>query len=700
VDYHQLTSTFDGKIDSIIAQLSLEEKAAIVRSSGKFMSGGVERLGIPELQYTDGPLGVREEIERDSWNAKGLTTDSATFFPPGGALAATWNPELAKQMGEAMGQETRARDKDIFLAPAINIMRTPLCGRNYEYMSEDPLLVSQLVVPYIHGMQTQDVAACVKHFVLNNQEANRDKINVLVDERALQEIYLPGFKAAIEQGQAYTLMGAYNKVRGQYACENSELLNKILKDDWGFKGAVVSDWGAVHSTVPSALNGLDVEMGSSVYFGDSLITAVKSGVVPESVIDDKVRRILRVEYACKIGEKDRKKGSINTPEHSKVAYQVATQSIILLKNTQKLLPVDASKAKRIAVIGDNATHQFAREGFGAGVKARYEVTALQGLQNRLGNQVELVYARGYKETYKKVAQGEMSWYRTVDYKPDTAMIREAVDVAKSCDYAIIVAGSNRNVESEAADRKDLRLPFAQEALIKAVTQVNPNTVVVIYGGAPYDLSGVMNETSTLVWSWFNGSENGNALADVLFGKVNPSGKLPFSFPEKLEDSPAHALGAYPGNDTNVVYSEGILVGYRWFDTKQIEPMFCFGYGLSYTTFGYLKSSSDKETYSKDETIHLQVSVANTGESDGSEVVQVYAGQVDPTVLKAAKELKAFKKVAIIAGTQKTIDLTLKVSDLAWFDEPTHSWIVDSGEYKLWIGSSSRDIRGTLTIHIE
>ncbi len=577
-------TTYDAKITAIIAQLTLEEKIGLLHANGIFSSAGVERLGIPGLMTDDGPLGVREDV-KEGWAPANLTTDSATFFPNGSALAATWNPELAYRYGHDLGEEARARKKYIILAPAFNIARTPLCGRTYEYYSEDPFLNSRLAVQSVKGIQSQDIAACVKHFAVNNQEVERNRISVEVDERTLREIYLPAFKASITEGNAWTIMSAYNKLRGVYCSENDYLLNQILRREWKFKGMVISDWGGTHSTVNAANNGLDLEMGSrppynSYYFADKLLDSVKAGKVSMNIIDEKVRHILWVMYHTSLADNP-PAGKLNGPEHSKTVYDIASESIVLLKNDQHLLPLNTSSIKTIAVIGDNATRSFHLGGFGAGVKAKYEVTALAGLQNRLGKTVTITYAQGYSGVYKP------SWNKPYpEAKPDSAMIAEAVATAKSADLAILFIGGNRDYESEGRDRKDLSLPFSEQVLVDAVTAVNPKTIVVVVGGAPYDIGKIKKNNSTIVWSWYNGSENGNALADVLIGKINPSGKLPFTFPVELKDLPAQDSVAYPGENLTVVYKEGILVGYRWFDTKKIEPLYCFGYGLSYTNFQY------------------------------------------------------------------------------------------------------------------
>jgi beta-glucosidase len=692
----QYLDPIDTKIDVIIGKLTLEEKIAMLHANGVFSSAGIPRLGIPGLMTDDGPLGVRETV-KEGWASANLTTDSATFFPNGSALAATWNPELAYRYGHDMGEEARAQGKYIMLAPAFNIARTPLCGRTYEYYSEDPFLNARLAVQSVKGIQSQNIAACVKHYALNNQEVERGRVSVEVDERALREIYLPAFQAAITEGNAWTIMSAYNKVRGVYCSENSYLLQHILKGEWGFKGMVISDWGGTHSTVNAADNGLDLEMGSrtpysSYYFADSLLQAVNEGKVTMKTIDEKVHRVLWVIYHTSMSQNP-PAGKMNTPEHSRTVYDIASESIVLLKNDQHLLPLNLTGIRTIAVIGDNATHTFHLGGFGAGVKAKYEVTALAGLQNRIGSQTTIKFAQGYSGEYKRVG-------RTFEAaKPDSAMIAQAVAVARSSDMAILFIGGNRDYESEGRDRTDLSLPFGEQTLVDAVTAANPKTIVVVVGGTPYDIGQIRRQNSTIVWSWYNGSENGNALADVLTGKVNPSGKLPFTFPASLDQSPAHALNAYPGENGTVTYKEGILVGYRWYDTKKILPLYCFGYGLSYTSFDYADLQTGKKIYTAGETVTATVKVSNTGKVAGKETVQLYIGKPASAVERPEKELKAFKKVMIAAGATAELTLDIPVKDLAYYDTKNSGWVVEPGEYKLFVGSSSGDIRATGTITI-
>lgn len=685
-------AALQARISGIIKKMTLEEKINMLHGDATFYSGGVPRLGIPELSYEDGPLGVREETARNGWASANSTTDSATFLPNGSAIAATWNPAMAYKYGVVVGEEANARKIDIMLAPGFNICRIPLCGRTYEYYSEDPYLNSQLGVQAVKGIQSQHVAACIKHFAANNQETHRSDVNAIVDERALREIYFPTFKAAVEQANAWSLMAAYNKVNGYWCSENDFLLNKVLKKEWGFKGAVISDWGGTHHTIPAANGGLDVEMGSegpynTWYMADPLLAAVKAGKVAVATIDDKVRRILWVIYHTALSP-NHPKGSIGTAAHGKEAYDIAAESIVLLKNDQHLLPLKSS-LKSIAVIGDNAIRTFAQGGFGAGVKAKYEVTALQGIRSRFGSTADIKFAQGYKAKYK--ANDSEKQNEGYDI-PNDSLINAAAALAKTTDVAILCIGGNREYESEAHDRKTLALPFGEQKLIDAVSAANPNTIIVMMAGAPYDLNEIKQSAHTIVWAWYNGCEQGDALADVLKGVVNPSGKLPFTFPVKLQDSPAIALDTYPGVNLTTTYKEGILVGYRWYDTKKIDPLYCFGYGLSYTDFAYKGLSIDKKAYKPGEKIIASIKVKNTGPVAGKEVVQFYISKVNSAVLKPEKELKAFKKVMVAASKTALVSASINVNDLAYFDDTTKKWVVEPGEYKILAASSSKDIK--------
>ncbi|MBK0369413.1 glycoside hydrolase family 3 C-terminal domain-containing protein [Flavobacterium agrisoli] len=705
----EISTKYDAKIDKLISQMTLEEKIGMLHGNSMFANAGVPRLGIPELKMADGPLGVREEISRDNWAPAGLTNDFATYYPAAGALAATWNQEMAYTFGNSVGQEMRARDKDMLLSPAINIVRTPLGGRTYEYMTEDPFLNKKMTVPMVVGLQDNDVMACVKHFAANNQETNRDFVDVQIDERTLREIYLPAFEAAVKEGKAYSIMGAYNKFRGDYLCENNYMLNTILRDEWGFKGVVVSDWAAVHSTVKSLKNGLDIEMGTpkpfnEFFLADKLIAAVKAGEIDEKELDLHVKRILRTLFQVKaMGGKSRAKGSIATEAHYQDSYKIAAEAIVLLKNENNALPLQVDGIKSIAVIGNNATKKNALGGFGAGVKTKREVTPLEGLKNRLPSSIKINYAEGYLERYDEKNKGNLGNITstgpvTID-QLDSAKLQEALDAAKNSDVAIVFAGSNRDYETEASDRRDLHLPFGQEELIQKVLAVNPNTIVVMIAGAPFQIEDLSKKTNALVWSWFNGSEGGNALADVLLGKVNPSGKLPWTMPKKIEDSPAHATNSFPG-DKSVVYKEGILVGYRWFDTKNIEPLYPFGYGLSYTTFAIGKAQAAKKEYNLDEVIAISAEVKNTGKRDGKEVVQVYVSKENSKIERAAKELKGFSKILVKAGKSEKVTIKIPVKEFAYYDVNSKKWVVEPGKYTFKIGNSSRNSNQECSVEVK
>jgi beta-glucosidase len=682
------------KISALISQMTLTEKVSLLHGNSKFYVSGIKRLGIPEWALSDGPHGVRAEINRHDWAYAGWTNDSATCFPPGTALAATWNPALAYKQGLVLGEEARFRKKDILLGPGVNIIRSPLCGRNFEYMSEDPLLVSRMAVAYIKALQTKDVAVSVKHWLANNQEEHRDSVDVSMSERALREIYLPAFKASVMEGGAYTVMAAYNRFRGEWCSENEYLNRQLLRSEFGFKGVLMTDWSAAHTTVKAALTGLDLEMGTDKkdynewYFADPLIKAVEEGKVPVAVVDEKVANVLRVMFNTKMfDEQKRAPGKMNTPEHQQAAYNSAAEAAVLLQNNGKLLPLHFDKIRSIAVIGDNATRKHCSGGLSSEIKALYEITPLQALQQKFGATVKINYAQGYEKqsTFKEGNNAGQSGSAKVNWK----LIDEAVAVAKQSDVVIIFGGLNHDFDTESSDKQNMDLPYAQEVLMHEVAKANPNTVVVIIAGSPVQLAGIVHRVPAIVWSWFGGMEAGNAVADVLSGKVNPSGKLPFTIPVSLAQSPAHALGNYPGRDLKVNYEEDILVGYRWFDTKKIQPQFPFGYGLSYTDFSISQFSTDNTSYGKNETIQAKFTIKNTGSAYGAEVVQLYASDPVCTVLRPEKELKAFQKIFLKPGESVTVVMPVKVADLAFYDESKKAWNTEAGEYMLQLGNSSR-----------
>jgi beta-glucosidase len=702
--FSQTNDTVEKRIQQLLKKMTLKEKVGMLHGNSKFYTTGIEHLGIPEWALSDGPHGVRAEMNRHDWKYTGQTDDYSTCFPPGTAMAASWNLELAKQRGIVLGEEARFRKKDVLLGPGINIIRTPLCGRNFEYLSEDPFLISQLSISYIKALQTKDVAACVKHFVANNQEQNRFVVDVTMSERALREIYLPGFKSSIVDAGALGVMGAYNKFRGEYCTENDYLGQTILRKEFNFKGVYMSDWDAVHSTEKAALAGLDLEMGTEKenyndwYFADPLIKAVQEGRIKESIVNEKAANILRVMIKTKVlDSKTRQIGSINTKEHQQAAYRSAVEAIVLLKN-DNVLPLNMKALKSIAVIGDNAVRKHSSGGFSSEIKALYEVTPLEAITNKYGKSIKINFAQGYEKQSHVVERSSDGQLNTD--KIDLKLIEEAVAQAKKSDAVIIFAGLNHDFDSESFDRLHMHLPYGQEKLIEEVAKVNPKTIVVIIAGSPIELSGVASHVPALVWGWYGGMEAGNAVTDVLSGKEFPSGKLPFTIPVSLSQSPAHALGTYPGHDLKVNYDEDILVGYRWFDTKGIEPQYPFGYGMSYTSFEISNVASDKKIYNINDEIVVKFDIKNTGKSDGAEVVQLYAGQTNPSVLRPLKELKAFDKIFLKSGEQKKGILKLKVKDLAFYDEKTADWKIEKDQFVLYTGTSVKNILSTIKIKVE
>jgi beta-glucosidase len=693
------------KIRSLISQMTLAEKVNLLHGNSKFYVSGIKRLGIPEWALSDGPHGVRAEINRHDWAYAGWTNDAATCFPPGTALAATWNPKLAYERGIVLGEEARFRKKDILLGPGINIIRTPLCGRNFEYMSEDPFLISRMSVAYIKALQSKDVAVSVKHWLANNQETHRDSIDVHMSERALREIYLPGFKASVTEGGAYTVMAAYNKFRGDWCSENEYLNREILRKELGFKGVLMTDWAAAHSTIKAALTGLDLEMGTDKkdynewYFADPLISAVKEGKIPVDIVDEKVANVLRVMIKTKMFDEERReKGKMNTPQHQQAAYNDAAEAAVLLQNNGNILPLNFNKIKSVAVIGDNATRKHCNGGLSSEIKALYEITPLDAIRKKFGATVKINFAQGYEKqsTFKEGSNAGQTSSDMIDWK----LVDEAVEVAKKSEVAIIFGGLNHDFDTESFDKQNMDLPYGQDVLIREVAKANPNAVVVIIAGSPVKLSGIVYRVPAILWSWFGGMEAGNAVADLLSGKVNPSGKLPFTLPVSLDQSPAHALGNFPGRNLQVNYEEDILVGYRWFDTKKIVPQFPFGYGLSYTGFSISHFSTDKTSYGKGETIHAKCTIKNTGSRYGAEVVQLYVSDPVCSVLRPEKELKAFEKVFLHPGEVKTLELNVKVPDLAFYDEVKKAWNVEAGEFVLHIGNSSNNISGSVKILVK
>ena len=723
----------DKKINKIIAQMTLEEKVEMLHSKTNMSSEGVPRLGIQDIKYTDGPFGIREE-NGDGFRSLGWTLDSATYFPTGSALAATWSKEMAYKNGWAMGKEGRLRGKDIILGPAINIQRLPVGGRTYEYLSEDPVLSARLSVEYTKGSQDAGTAVCLKHYALNNQETDRGSVDVIADERTMREIYLKPFEAAVKEGGAMCVMPAYNKVNGFYCSENAHLNNEILRDEWGFKGMTVSDWGGTHSTMGAALGGLCVQMTGDNYFGQALIDSVRNGALDEAVVDAKVREILRLRFAIEPVPEDVANTIMTSqPETQKIAYEIAQKSIVLLKNEAGNLPI-AKDVKKIAVIGQNAVLTTAAGGIGAGVKTLYEISPLEGIQARAEKAgVEVVYAPGYKNYQMRMGWGRPSAgpvnplvANSIDEPADPALLAEAVALAKDADMVIFFGGTNKSIETEGSDRKNIDLPCGQNEVIKALYEANPNVATVLISGGPTDLRYLEPYSPAIVQGWWNGLEGGTALAEVLFGDIAPSGKLPFTFPLKLEDSPAYATGSFPGEgsgedlftlmyrldatgytreqiqeyiaslpDPVSEYREGILVGYRWYDTKDVPVMYAFGHGLSYVEFEYgaltCKQKKDK--------IQVSFDLKNLGDMEADEVAQLYVKRLDSKVERAEKELEAFERVALKAGETKNVTLEFPLSELAHWDNETNGWVLEPGKIEILVGSASNDIRQSIQTEI-
>ena len=699
------------RIEKLIKKMTLEEKVGLLHGNSKFYVAGVERLGIPEWSLSDGPHGVRAEINRHDWAYAGWTNDSASYFPTGTAFAAAWNPELAYRRGEVLGEEARWRKKDVLLGPGVNIIRSPLCGRNFEYMSEDPYMNSVLAVAYIKGLQSRDVACSVKHFAVNNQETNRTTVDVECSERALREIYLPAFKAAVQEGGALTVMAAYNKFRGEFCAENNYLVRKILRNEWGFDGVYVTDWGAAHSTVPSMEAGLDLEMGTLIdkyedwYYANPLIEAVKSGKVPMSLVDEKVGDVLRVMIKTNVLDPKKRfgPGFMNPKEHQQATYDAAAEAIVLLKNQNNFLPLDFSSIKSLAVIGDNATRKHSNGGLSSEIKAVYEVTPLEALRAKWGDKVDIRFAQGYEKLSTFVEgsnNGQSSGTFSSKTQESDALLKEAVEVARTSDVALLVCGLNHDYDTESFDRLNMDIPYGQVELIQEVVKANPRTIVVMIAGSPLNMAAVDICSPAIVWAWFNGMEGGNALVDVLSGKVNPSGKMPFTTPVSLDQSPAHALGNFPGRDLKVNYEEDILVGYRWFDTKGLPVVYPFGYGLSYTTFNYSNLNTDKKTYDQADTIQATFTLTNTGDREGAEVAQLYVSDPVCSVMRPVKELKGFKKVFLKPGESRRITLDIPVSSLAFYSEAQSQFVVEPGEFILQLGASASDIKQRISVEVK
>lgn len=712
-------------VQALIEQLTIEEKIQMIHGAGLFRTGGVSRLDLPPLRMSDGPMGVRAEFADDKWEGIGEGYDEVSYLPSNSAVAATWNPHLARVAGEVLGAEARGRGKDVILAPGINIKRSPLCGRNFEYMSEDPYLIETLVVPMIKGIQQNDVAACVKHFAANSQETNRSWVDTKVDERALQEIYFPGFKAAVKKADTYALMGAYNQLNGEHCCTSKALLNKVLREQWEYEGTIISDWGGVHDTQLAAESALDIEMDvkasfEKYYMANALLEKVKKGEIAEAFIDEKVRHILEMMLRLKmIGahKTERKSGTYNTRAHQEALLEVARESVILLKNESYHLPLQKEKLKTIAVIGSNATTIHSNGGGSAEIKALYEITPLMGIKTLLGGNVEVKYAKGYdvpiweedtswqetsvgiqEEASSMVQELKLDTKKTINQETSQLLREEALKIAKEADEVIFIGGLNHQFDVEGVDRENMRLPYKQDELIAALLEINPETVIVLYAGAPVEMPW-LERAKNLVWSYYAGMEGGRAIAEVLFGMVNPSGKLPETFIKKVTDCPAHFIGEFGKRDC-VTYTEGIMVGYRYYDTYETPVAFPFGYGLSYTSFSYKALEVNKKEESQGVEVLVTVRVGNEGDVTGKEIIQLYIGDIEASVIRPGHELKAYQKVELLPGEVKEVQFILDAGAFSFYDEQEKCFRAEAGKFLIEVGSSSRAIQLTQAIDLE
>lgn len=706
------------RIDDAIARMTLQEKIRVIHAQSKFSSAGIPRLGFPDFWTDDGPHGVRPDVLWDEWDQAGQTNDSCVAFPALTCLAATWNPDMSLIYGKSLGEEALYRGKDMILGPGVNINRTPLGGRNFEYMGEDPYLASTMVVPYVQGLQLMGVSACVKHYCLNNDEEYRHQVNVVVSDRALHEIYLPAFKAAVEQGKAWAIMGAYNLYKDEHNCHNQYTLNKILKGDWAFDGVVVSDWGGCHDTDQAVKNGLDMEFGSwtnglsagtsnayeNYFLATPYIIGIQSGKYTTKELDDKVRRVLRLFFRTTMN-RNRPHGFLCSESHYEAARRIADEGIVLLQNNGNILPIDRNKAKRILVVGENAIKMMTVGGGSSSLKVQREILPLEGLRQRFGNDVVVDYARGYVGDVSGEYNGVTTGQKLKDNRSESKLIAEAVEKAKNADYVIVVGGLNKSdyQDCEGHDRKQYELPYAQNRLIEALAKTTKRLVYVNISGNAVAMPW-KDKVGAIVQAWFIGSEAGNAIADVLMGDANPSGKLPFTWYASLNDCGAHALNTYPGTWRSAKdesagfckiideeYKEGIYVGYRWTDKNNIKPTFAFGHGLSYTTFSMSNLRQSAKEMTRDGKLTFTVTVKNTGSKRGAETVQLYIKDKKSSVDRPVKELKGFKKVWLEPGEQKDVDMTIDNNALAYYDETTGTWKSEDGEFEALVGNASDNI---------
>lgn len=723
--YLDTKAPIEDRIEDALSRMTLQEKIAVIHAQSKFSSPGVARLGIPGIWCTDGPHGIRPEVLWDEWNQAGWTNDSCIAFPALTCLAATWNTDMSYLYGVSIGEEARYRNKDVLLGPGVNIYRTPLNGRNFEYMGEDPYLASKMVVPYVKGVQEQGVATCVKHYALNNQEVDRHWVNVNLSNRALYEIYLPAFRAAMQEGGSWSIMGAYNLYKGQYACHNSILLQDILRKEWGSDAAVISDWGGAMNTEQAITNGLDLEFGtwtdglsdgaSSAYdiyhLALPYLRKIQSGEVGTKELDEKVRNVLRLIFRTSMNP-NKAFGAMCSEAHSNAARKIAGEGMVLLRNANNTLPIElkATEHPTILVVGENAIKMMTVGGGSSSLKAKYEISPLQGIQERAGNMAKVQYVRGYVGDVGGEYNGVTTGQSLQDDRTPEQLTAEAVEAAKKADYVIFVGGMNKahNQDCEDGDRLHYELPYAQDQLITALAAVNDHVIFVSISGNAHGMPWC-NDVEAILQAWYSGSETGHAVADVIFGDVNPSGKLPYTIQPTLADYPAHQYGeiAYPGVDKQVHYLEDIFVGYRYADLygtrrpikyasqgvqytinpPKRKPIFPFGFGLSYTTFAYSDATLNGN--------QITVSVTNTGARAGQEVVQLYVSDSKSSVIRPKKELKGFCKVTLQPGETKQVTFTITPDMLSFFDAEAHQWVAEVGQFILHIASSSADIHASL-----
>ena len=691
------------KYEKLIRKMTLAEKAIMMSGKNTWETVDFEKYGIPSMVMSDGPHGLRRQA--GAGDHLGLNASlPATCFPTAAGVANSWDEALGEEIGEALAEEAVTMGVNVILGPGLNIKRSPLCGRNFEYFSEDPYHAGKMAAAYVRGIQSKGIAACPKHFAANSQELRRMANDSVVDERTFREIYTTGFEIAIKEGKSKSIMSSYNEVNGVYANENSHMLQEILVDEWGFDGFVVSDWGGSNDHALGVKNGSHLEMPGTGKSGMyDIIHAVENGDLDEAVLDQRLDELLNVIFSTHQATEDAKGKTFDVEAHHNLARKAAEESIVLLKNENNLLPLDVNKINSIAVLGDNATRLHANGGLSSEIKALYEITPLQGIQNKLGDKIKINYAQGY-EKLSTFVEGSNNGQNPGNFKGggelDKAVLKEAVETARKSDIAIIYAGLNHDYDTESSDKQGYALPYGQVQLIQEVCKVNPRTIVVIIAGSPVDMAAIDICAPAVVWGWFNGMEAGNAITDVLTGKETPTGKMPFSVPVSLDQSPAHAYNNFPGQDLVVRYDEDILVGYRWFDTKKLPVVYPFGYGLSYTSFEFGQMNTDKTEYTVNDSIEVSFTLKNTGIRKGAEVAQLYVSDPVCSVMRPAKELKAFEKVFLNPGETREVILKVPVGSFAFWSEAENKFVVEPGEFILSLATSAQDIKQTLRIQVK